>query len=87
MFEGQKCLVIGSGISGMGAVSLLKHFGAQIILYDSKENMTKEELIKKLGELSPGVTCVTGELPREIEESVQHVVLSPGVPVDLPLVE
>ena len=70
MFEGQKCLVIGSGISGMGAVSLLKHFGAQIILYDSKENMTKEELIKKLGELSPGVTCVTGELPREIEESV-----------------
>ncbi len=87
MFEGQRCLVIGSGISGMGAVSLLKQFGAQVILYDSKETMTKEELRKKLGELSPGVTCVTGELPREIEESVQRVVLSPGVPVDLPLVE
>ncbi|MGN1145092.1 MAG: UDP-N-acetylmuramoyl-L-alanine--D-glutamate ligase [Acetatifactor sp.] len=85
MLEGQKCLVIGSGISGLGAVSLLEHFGVELVLYDSNEKITAEELEAKLPAGSRAV-CVAGELPVQIEESVDAVVLSPGVPTDIPLV-
>lgn len=85
MLEGQKCLVVGSGISGIGAVSLLEHFDTEVILYDSNEKITKEELEAKLPEGSKAV-CIAGELPAKIEESIQAAVLSPGVPTDIPLV-
>ncbi len=86
MHEGQKCLVIGSGVSGIGAISLLEHFGAEIVLYDSNENMTKEALEAKLP-MGSDVICVAGELPSVIEERAEVAVLSPGVPLDIPLVE
>ena len=85
MLEGQKCLIIGSGISGIGAVTLLEHYGADMVLYDSNEKLTKEELKAKLPAGSKAV-CVTGELPVEVEAGIQAVVLSPGVPTDIPLV-
>lgn len=85
MLSGQKCLVIGSGISGIGAVKLLEQSGAEVILYDSNEKMTKEELEAKLPAGSKAF-CIAGELPRETEEEIQTAVLSPGVPTDIPLV-
>ena len=83
--KGQRCLIIGSGISGIGAASLLWHMGAEIILYDSNESLTKEALQAKLPQ---GIVarCITGKLPGEIEAAVEAVVLSPGVPTDIPLV-
>lgn len=85
MLEGQMCLVIGSGISGIGAVSLLEHFGADIILYDSNDKLTAEDLKSRLPEGSKALCCA-GDLPEETEQSVEAVVLSPGVPTDIPLV-
>lgn len=95
-FQGVKTLVIGSGISGVGAVDLLNRFGADVILYDSSEKLTAEEiedkLREKLGQEVEGqreeysVHCIAGELPGEIEAQVEAVVLSPGVPTDIPLV-
>ena len=85
MFEGQKCLVVGSGISGVGAVSLLKHFGADIIFYDSNTKITEAELAAKLPE-GVKALCIAGELPEEVESQIQVAVLSPGVPTDIPLV-
>lgn len=95
-FQGVKTLVIGSGISGVGAVSLLNRFGADVILYDSSDKLTAEEMRGKLQakldredgrqEAEYPVCCIAGELPGEIEAQVQAVVLSPGVPTDIPLV-
>ncbi len=85
MLKGQTCLVIGSGISGIGALSLLEHMKAEVILYDSNEKITVEELKKKLPEGS-NATCIAGELPTEVEQRVEVAVLSPGVPTDIPLV-
>ncbi len=85
MLEGQKYLVVGSGISGIGAVTLLENYHVDIVLYDSNEQLTVEELRAKLPEGSR-VTCITGALPKSVEESVDVVVLSPGVPTDIPLV-
>lgn len=79
------CLVIGSGISGVGSVALLEHMGASVVLYDSNEKLSVEDMKKKLSGESRAV-CIAGELPRDIRKSVKTVVLSPGVPVDIPLV-
>ena len=47
MFEGQKCLVIGSGISGVGAVTMLAHMGADILFFDGSDQITVQELEEK----------------------------------------
>lgn len=85
MLEGQKCLVIGSGISGIGAVTLLENYDVEIILYDSSESITVDQMKVKLPEGSKAV-CIAGQLPKEVEESITVLVLSPGVPTDIPLV-
>ena len=85
MLEGQKCLVVGSGISGMGAVNLLAKMGAQIYLYDSNDKLSVEELKNKLPE-GCEAECIVGNLPKEVAKEIQVAVLSPGVPVDLPMV-
>ncbi len=85
MLKGQKCLVVGSGISGIGAVTLLNQMNAEIILFDGNEKMTIDELALKVPE---GITadCYTGELPEEVMKSLEVAVLSPGVPTDIPMV-
>lgn len=85
MLEGQKCLVVGSGISGIGAVTLLENYNVNIVLYDSNDKLTVRELEAKLPEGSKA-TCIAGELPAEVEASIDVAVLSPGVPTDIPLV-
>ncbi|MCM1058336.1 MAG: UDP-N-acetylmuramoyl-L-alanine--D-glutamate ligase [Firmicutes bacterium] len=79
-------LVIGSGISGVGSVKLLEHIGENVTLYDSSETLTAEEIRKKLPPDSRAA-CIAGTLPEETFKAVQNVVLSPGVPVDIPLVQ
>ena len=86
MKTGEKCLVIGSGISGIGSLELLEHVGAEVVLYDSNEKLTEADLKEKLPEGSKAV-CLVGELPEEIAKSTETVILSPGVPVDAPLVQ
>lgn len=85
MLEGQKCLVIGSGISGIGAAVLLEKNHADVVLYDSSDKLTGEDLKAKLPEGSRAA-CIAGELPENVELSIQAAVLSPGVPTDIPLV-
>lgn len=85
MLKEKKCLVIGSGISGVGSAGLLEHIGAEVILYDSNAELTEEALRAKLPAESRA-SCIVGELPEEILKTVDTVVLSPGVPTDIPLV-
>lgn len=85
MLKEKKCLVIGSGVSGVGSAGLLEHIGADVILYDSNAELTAEALRDKLPAGSRA-SCIAGELPEEILKTVDTVVLSPGVPTDIPLV-
>ncbi len=81
----EKCLVIGSGISGVGSVGLLEKMGAEVVLYDSNPSLTEEMLTEKLAADS-SARCIVGELPQDVMETVETVVLSPGVPIDIPVV-
>lgn len=79
----QKVLVFGCGISGMGAADLLLKKGKQVILYDGNTNLDREKLAGRLGD---GAEVILGELSDEVISSLELVVLSPGVPTDLPIV-
>ena len=85
MLRGKRCLVVGCGISGVGAVTLLDKMEAEIIFFDGNKDLTPEQLKEKVPQGIAAV-CYTGELPEEVYETIQVVVLSPGVPTDIPMV-
>jgi UDP-N-acetylmuramoylalanine--D-glutamate ligase len=84
--RGKNVCVIGTGISGIGASSLLSKAGAKVTLYDGNKKADKEQIRNKLSDIS-NITIIVGELTDEMIHSLDMVVLSPGVPIDLPVVE
>lgn len=84
--KGKKVLVFGTGKSGIGAAGLLDRLGADLILYDGNGNQDAEKIREKLGSAS-GAEIVLGSLPDGTMDTVDLVVLSPGVPTDLPVVQ
>ena len=81
-------LVIGAGISGFAAAKLARRFGATVTLSDAK---TEEELTKlgddfaKLREL--GIALAFGPQQESLLEGVDTVIVSPAVPVRIPLIQ
>ena len=84
--QGKKVLVFGSGKSGIGASDLLAKVGAFPVIYDGNAEIDKDAVVHKTDGAYP-VTVYAGELPKEVQESLDLVVLSPGVPTDLPIVK
>lgn len=81
----KKVLVFGAGISGIGSCELLTDKGAEIILYDGNKNLNIEATKERIGK-DKAVSIVTGDFPEELLKSLDLVVMSPGVPTDLPVV-
>lgn len=81
----KKVLVFGAGISGIGSCTLLTDKGAEVILYDGKKDLNIEAIKKQIG-TDREVSIVAGEFPEELLENLDLVVMSPGVPTDLPVV-
>ena len=84
--KGKKVLVFGAGKSGIGAADLLGAVGACPILYDGKADLDKESVLHKTSG-NYELQIYAGELPKEVQDSLDLVVLSPGVPTDLPIVK
>lgn len=77
----RKVLVVGSGISGIGAVKALCHVGAVPVLFDANDELDRESIRERfIGDSDAHI--VLGKLPEEIAEEISLVVLSPGVPTD-----
>ena len=85
-FLNKNVLVYGTGISGISAASLLESVQAKVILYDENTKITKEQVRAKLPN-GANVRVVLGVLSEEMINSLDMVVLSPGVPTDIPIVE
>ncbi len=85
-FLNKNVLVYGTGISGISAASLLESVHARVILYDENTKLTKEKVREKLAAGSRA-KIVLGVLSDELIKTLDLVVLSPGVPTDIPLVE
>lgn len=86
-WNGKKVLVAGCGKSGIAAMKLLEHTGADTILYDGNEQLeeaaVREKLTQSGMEGAQQARIVLGVLPQEIEQTLDYLVLSPGIPTDL----
>lgn len=80
--EGQKILVVGTGVSGAAAAELLVKKQADVTLYDGNEGLDTAAFREKHPALE-GVPLILGELPPEQAGEFSVAVLSPGVPADL----
>lgn len=85
ILENVNVLVIGSGISGIASAKLLYEKKAKVTIFDESERASVQSILEKLPK-NDEITVVTGTLPHEIEVQTQLLVLSPGVPLDKPLV-
>ena len=82
-FEGKKALVIGTGISGVGAVHILRAAGASVTVLDENEKKTPDDIRGALDEADQGETeIVAGKLPEDRYDEFSLVVPSPAVPSD-----
>ena len=83
--EDKNVLVVGTGISGIAATELLVKQNINTVLFDGNTNLDTEKLYAK-SELLRQVPLVLGELTEAQMDEIDVVVLSPGVPTDLPMV-
>ena len=81
----QKVLVFGSGISGIGASQLLEQVGKEVILYDGNTSLNPENIKNQIGE-GTKAEVILGTLSEDVMKTLEFVVMSPGVPTDLPVV-
>lgn len=84
-FQEKNVLIFGSGKSGIAAAELLEKQNANIFVFEGNEKQSVAE-IKEKSESFAKAEIYVGTLPEEVMDKLDFVVLSPGVPTDLPLV-
>ena len=83
-YNGKKALVCGMARSGIAAAKLLNRLGARVTLQDMKK---REEISAGVLALEgQGIVLYTGANPDEIACAQDLIVLSPGIPCDLPFI-
>ncbi len=86
----KKVLVFGTGISGIAAAKLLLEQKAEVVVYDGNEDVDKCRIIDQICDgksVHQNVTVVLGKLSEELLDEIQLMIISPGVPTDLPIVD
>jgi UDP-N-acetylmuramoylalanine--D-glutamate ligase len=79
--KGKKVLVVGLARSGTGAANLLSSYDADVTVTDTRpQNLLQDNI----DSLLPSIDTITGENPEEAFTSASLIVVSPGVPLDMP---
>ncbi|MDH3259183.1 MAG: UDP-N-acetylmuramoyl-L-alanine--D-glutamate ligase, partial [Deltaproteobacteria bacterium] len=81
-FKNKNILIVGLARSGTGAANLLSELGARVSITDTKSLSALEDKIKNL---SPAVRVIADCDAGEVIGSVDMIVISPGVPLHIPL--
>ena len=76
MFKKKKVMVIGAGVSGEGAVSLLSRKNAKLFVFDDNEERA-QKLAQKFG-----VTHVRSHDFPKVLANCEYAVLSPGISIN-----
>lgn len=82
----KKVVVVGTGVSGMGAVKLLSETSVDITLYDGNDKADRDEILKKIPD-DCDLRLIIGEMPDEVVKETDLLVISPGVPIDSDIVK
>lgn len=83
--HGKKILIIGAARSGLAAAEYLHKKGAMVTLTDAKPAEKLGETVLALQKM--GIKLVLGFEPEISKESFDMAVISPGVPLGVPLVQ
>lgn len=77
-WKGKKAAVVGLGKSGLAAYQLLKETGADVCLYDGKEDLDTSMY---------EAPVYLGDFPEDIFAGLDCAIFSPGVPLTIPAAE
>lgn len=80
---GKKVVVVGLARSGIAAANRLHEMGASVFVTDSKE---RSMLNHAIGQLASGIRVEAGNHTEETFAGAELVVVSPGAPLNIPLV-
>lgn len=81
----KRFLVAGTGKSGVAAAGLLKEQKIDVTLYDGNRELDTEGFYEKNPGLK-GVEILLGEIGEDVMRQFDILVLSPGIPTDIPMV-
>lgn len=82
--KGKRVAIIGFGKSGLSSAKLLSRFEVKLIINDRKK---QQELLAEIEPVKDNVEKLyTDGHPSEVIEDVDFVVISPGVPLSIPVV-
>lgn len=83
--KNKNVLVLGAAITGIPTAIELHNMGYDVIINDYKPLSELDESIHELEGLS--IEIITGNHPIDLAYTCDFIVISPGVPTDIPLVE
>lgn len=83
--ENKNVLVIGAGISGFAAAKISKRLGANVTLSDSKSENDLKYDFSELHNLN--INLKFGKQTDELLEGVDLIIVSPAVPIKIPLLQ
>lgn len=81
IFRDKKVLVVGLKRSGIGAANLLANLGAKVTVTDRKP---RELLNGYIERLNSSIEVIAGSHPEHIFQEADLIVISPGVPLNIP---
>lgn len=81
--SGRKVLVVGLGVSGAAAARIAKRLGAQVVVSDAKEEAARGAAAEALR--AAGIEVVCGPQEEALLSGVSRIIVSPAVPLRIPL--
>lgn len=86
-FLDKRVTVLGLARSGEAAAGLLSRLGAHVLVSDLKGEEQLKDAISRLARTYPQIRFYLGGHPNEVIDSADLVVISPGVPGDIPILK
>ncbi|MBQ7704990.1 MAG: UDP-N-acetylmuramoyl-L-alanine--D-glutamate ligase [Selenomonadaceae bacterium] len=84
-FQNKNILVIGAGISGFAAAKIAKKFGANVTLSDAKKESDLKYNFDEMRKL--GINLKFGAQTEELLSGVDLIIVSPAVPLRIPILQ
>jgi len=79
---GKRVLVVGSGISGVAAIELLKKEQIEVVLFDGNKNLDIE-VLKQKAPVFADVEIILGELDEAVMDFPDAIVARAGIRISI----
>lgn len=84
--EAKNYLIVGAGRSGIAAAQMLLQLGENFIIYDGNSGLDTDAVSAKIAE-GKSFTYLLGDVSKDALTDIDICVVSPGVPLDTPIMK